>query len=125
MTTAPFDCRRCRERPAAQIGSSRSGYRWYWCSECIGAMEQRKKLRARYGITPADYARMLVRQGGVCAICGAPPPSGRVRRLHVDHDHASGKVRGLVCYHCNVGLAFIERLGARASAYLRRSRRAA
>ena len=45
-----------------------------------------------------DYDAMLAAQGGVCAICGNPP---KTRRLHIDHDHKTGKVRGLLCFQCN------------------------
>lgn len=49
---------------------------------------------------------MLSQQGGVCAICGSGPdgqgPSGQT--LNVDHDHATGKVRGLLCRTCNRGI---------------------
>jgi Recombination endonuclease VII. len=48
------------------------------------------------------YERLLAEQGGVCAICGNPP---KTRRLHVDHDHKTGRVRGLLCYRCNRLLA--------------------
>ena len=65
-------------------------------------MTQRTKPRAKQlGVTDEDYARMLDAQGGGCAICGNPP---RSRRLHVDHDHRTGKVRGLLCFRCNRGL---------------------
>jgi len=47
-----------------------------------------------------DYAAMLERQAGVCAICRRPPKVGG-RRLHVDHDHRTGRVRGLLCFTCN------------------------
>lgn len=53
----------------------------------------------------ADYDALLAAQGGRCAICGARP--GR-RNLAVDHDHATGKVRGLLCTTCNVKLGVIE-----------------
>ena len=57
------------------------------------------KPRARQlGVTDEDYALMLATQGGGCAICGNPP---RTRRLHVDHDHKTGVVRGLLCFQCN------------------------
>ena len=59
-------------------------------------------LKAKYGITPDDYERMLEQQGGGCAICGDPPPDGG--SLHVDHDHATGHVRSLLCFRCNAGL---------------------
>jgi len=54
--------------------------------------------RSRLGLTLDDYERLLATQGGVCAICERPP---KKRRLHVDHDHATGKVRGLLCFTCN------------------------
>lgn len=49
----------------------------------------------------ADYLRLLADQGGGCAICGATP---KTRRLHTDHDHKTGRVRGLLCYRCNRAL---------------------
>jgi hypothetical protein len=45
-----------------------------------------------------DYTPRSGPEGGVCAICGRPP---KTRKLHVDHDHKTGKVRGLLCYTCN------------------------
>ena len=66
-------------------------------------MTQRKPRRAvQLGVTDDEYLGMLEEQGGVCAICGAPP---KTRRLHVDHDHRTGAVRGLLCFRCNRALA--------------------
>lgn len=56
----------------------------------------------KYGITPAEYAEMLFLQDGTCKICKQPPKGDR--RLCVDHDHDTGKVRGLLCNTCNAGL---------------------
>jgi len=55
-------------------------------------------LRHRYGIGQADVDELLAAQGGVCAICGAADPK------HVDHDHRTGRVRGILCFNCNGGL---------------------
>ncbi len=55
-------------------------------------------LKCRYGITAADADAMLAEQDGLCAICRVAPA------VHVDHDHATGKVRGLLCFNCNGGL---------------------
>lgn len=82
--------------------------------------QRRAHLRKNYGITPAYYEEMLVSQGGKCAICLGVNPK---RRLAVDHCHATGKVRSLLCLRCNGIIGFLEdsptRLRA-AMAYLER-----
>jgi hypothetical protein len=70
-------------------------------ADAMPEMVRRGNIR-RYGITVDDYDRMLVAQNGVCAICRQPCLTGK--RLAVDHDHATGKVRGLLCSNCNQGL---------------------
>jgi recombination endonuclease VII len=62
-------------------------------------------LKYRYGLSKEDYERMLDEQGGVCAICGSAPDK---QRLSVDHNHGTGKVRGLLCHKCNLALGVIE-----------------
>jgi hypothetical protein len=66
------------------------------------AAEREGHLKRKYGITVADYERMLEAQNGVCAICGEPRPEERT--LHIDHDHATGAIRGLLCFRCNNAL---------------------
>jgi hypothetical protein len=69
-------------------------------------MTPRDRLLAQYGLTTAQYAKMLKRQGGKCALCGRRP---KTRRLAIDHDHTCtrkpsklhGRVRGLVDQRCN------------------------
>lgn len=58
------------------------------------------RLRTRYGLSPDDIAIMRRSQGEKCAICGEE----FVGTPHIDHCHASGKVRGLLCHYCNRGL---------------------
>ncbi len=58
-----------------------------------------KYLQAKYGIGLKQYHRMFKAQGGKCAVCQRPPKPGK--NLHVDHDHATGEVRGLLDYYCN------------------------
>jgi hypothetical protein len=62
-------------------------------------------LRARYGISLDQRDAMLLHQGG-CAICGSAN-SGSNRDWQTDHDHSTGKVRGILCINCNtlLGLA--------------------
>lgn len=71
------------------------------------AYAQAKHLADKYGLTPERYDAMLVEQDGKCAICGTTEAGGRSGRFHVDHDHATGVVRALLCNRCNplIGLA--------------------
>lgn len=77
----------------------------------------------RYGLTDAEFDVIKASQGGVCAICGGPP-NGQGLDYHVDHDHDTGKVRGLLCMHCNNGLGhFQDRIDVleKAVEYLKRA----
>jgi len=58
-------------------------------------------LKRRYGITANDYKTIFDRQSGNCAICGEHQSEIK-KRLHVDHDHNTGAIRGLLCYNCNL-----------------------
>ena len=68
------------------------------CRACLSARTHGAMIEKSYGLTSDDYAALLAAQGGRCAICRAKP---RSIRLAVDHDHASGAVRGLLCSRCN------------------------
>lgn len=86
-----------------------------------GASSRRSHLKRKFGLTVEQYDEMLAAQGGVCAICGRPPREDIA--LHVDHDHETGRVRGLTCFGCNNGLGDFgddPQLLERASAYLDR-----
>ena len=65
-----------------------------------------------FQISIEEYNSMFIKQGGVCAICGrvetAKHQSGTVRKLAVDHNHLTGKIRGLLCGNCNNGLGRFE-----------------
>ena len=67
------------------------------------AIALRSRLKYKYGLSLDQYNQMLTEQGG-CAICGTTEPGGKYGRFHVDHDHKTGEVRGLLCNGCNVGL---------------------
>lgn len=60
----------------------------------------------RHGLRPEDYDALFVKQKGLCAICGRSPEEGTF--LHIDHDHETGRVRGLLCSPCNFGLGRFE-----------------
>lgn len=76
------------------------------CKECTHKRCSIKHLSS-YGLTPEDYDKLLASQNGVCAICGAKEALNGYK-LYVDHDHATGKVRGLLCHHCNIALGALR-----------------
>lgn len=74
-------------------------------------LSMRRKSRARcmfrkFGISPAQFEEKLAQQGGKCAACGKIPSDAR--RPHIDHDHRTGKVRGILCHGCNVSLGMLR-----------------
>jgi hypothetical protein len=85
-----------------------------------------RHLVEKYGLSGEEYARQLAAQGGVCAICRHPETvidnqTGRPRALSVDHDHASGVFRGLLCGRCNRAIGLLgddPELVAAAAEYL-------
>jgi hypothetical protein len=86
---------RYREDPA---------YREQMLAPRRGRDQRNQSLKSNYGITLVDYQEMLSAQGGACAICRCQSD----RTLHVDHDHKTGAVRGLLCRNCNRGLGCLK-----------------
>jgi hypothetical protein len=100
---------RGRARRKAHYESKKSFYQEY---------ERNRQYQKMYGITLAEYVAMLVSQDSKCRICGTAKPGNRHRNFSVDHCHASGRVRGLLCTRCNVGLGFYEKFGAACAKYI-------
>lgn len=97
-----------------------------WHAKNIARCQERRRERTMqsYGLSGWDeYERLLAAQGGVCAICGVDS-CPRYGRLSVDHDHATGAVRGLLCHACNIMLGSArDRISTlqRAAQYLKRA----
>ena len=75
--------------------------------EKLKIISRRSKYKWKYGITIEQYDKILISQKGVCDICGEKEiamDKGKIKRLAVDHNHHTDKVRGLLCATCNVGL---------------------
>ena len=69
------------------------------------------RLRTLYKITREQYDAMVVHQNNACAVCLLPESHvyrGKIKRLAVDHCHATGRVRGLLCHDCNAGLGLLK-----------------
>ncbi len=65
------------------------------------ASRRRRKRKLLYGLSEEDIAAKVTAQGGGCAICGTLDPGGRYNKFVVDHCHATGRVRGMLCFRCN------------------------
>ena len=99
----PFPCNLCG-RPATVYwhtsGASKLLPGWTRSRMC----HKGKNLRRNFGITCADFDKMLADQGGTCKFSWCDRPGE-----HIDHDHATGHVRGILCWQHNVhGMAFID-----------------
>lgn len=68
-------------------------------SEKCKLYEVKRSLKRYYNMTLEQYDKMFEEQDGVCAICGGINANGR--RLYVDHNHKTKKIRALLCHHCN------------------------
>lgn len=111
LTAQTRQCKSCKtSRPIGDFHSSGDGKTKRWvCKECRNTKNQayylektrNTYLQSHYGMSLAEYEALLTEQSGVCAICGSLPDD---INLHVDHNHTTGAVRGLLCMRCNIAL---------------------
>ena len=78
----------------------------YCASEHGKQIRRANHLKRVYGLTLEAYGAMLKKQNGVCAICFKKGLSGQ--NMHVDHDHMTGKIRGLLCVKCNRAISLLD-----------------
>ena len=71
-------------------------------------LKRESMLRTRYKMSVADYDRMLKKQQGKCGACKTKFPTHKARWFDVDHNHVTGKARGLLCRKCNLSLHILE-----------------
>ena len=74
------------------------------CKVCVANDYRHWWLKSTYGITLKEYQTLLIKQGGVCAICGTDTAGGKHTTFNVDHCHKTNKIRGLLCTQCNLGI---------------------
>lgn len=138
--TPPRQAKHCSTKCRDRYNNQRRYYKWkdaglcpicgrnpspadrVYCYPCrtryprVPGASRAKQLKARYGVSLAWYDDQFRKQLGVCAICHKSAPGN----LHVDHDHQSGTVRGLLCRKCNTALGWFERLKTSVISYLGR-----
>jgi hypothetical protein len=114
-------CSLCESiKPSANFGRApyQANGRSSWCKPCKAQRQRQSRFERLYGMTEQAVAELIDAQGGLCAICQYRPA------VHVDHDHVTGVVRGVLCFPCNAALGHfkdrIDLLG-RAQSYLETS----
>jgi len=80
-----------------------------WSATKSGKAVQREAaLRFQHRLTKRAYDDLLAMQGGACAACGSLEPRRGKKRLCVDHDHATGNIRGILCFSCNLAIGEVN-----------------
>jgi|SRR5882757_5570805 len=122
-------CKMCREtKPVSEFNFNNKEKNWFqpYCKPCSLQRSHADKVRrgwdegilryrcTRMGTTPEWYGTQFSSQSGVCAICFQPEThpvkkGGKLRNLAIDHNHSTGKVRGLLCCKCNQSLHRLEK----------------
>lgn len=119
-------CRTCKEsKPLTEFHSHAScaqGVRPD-CKECFNVGEAERSVRYRrlnpdkrrstilknrFGIDKDEFDAMLASQNGACKICLGVSPGASKKHFSVDHDHKTGKIRGILCHGCNAGLGMFQ-----------------
>lgn len=117
------DCKKLKAVTEFHVNRATSDGRHYYCKSCqndrggkwrkanpekareaVRQSYKRNRLSQVYGIDRTEYEAMLEKQKGKCPIC-----TKRLRRPSIDHCHITGKVRGVLCRHCNSSLSVFEK----------------
>jgi hypothetical protein len=119
-----YSCPKCKKRKRATAFYQRDraevkGYPgdllFVVCIECKRATRTEAQIwntvagaqrYSRYGLDEEAYNTLITKQKNLCALCSSPPTEGK--RLAIDHDHKTGRVRGLLCTSCNIALGHVE-----------------
>jgi hypothetical protein len=96
-------CARCKEEKSVDCFRKNKGVKDGldgWCKSCT----KDRSLERRYNSSLEEYQNLLNLQNYKCAICDTDKPGGPTNMFVVDHCHKTGKIRGLLCNHCNTGI---------------------
>lgn len=118
-------CRSCNKRDVADWRKKNRDASRLWAKRWYADNPEKRfyyNTTKTTGVTLEQFKEMQSAQNNLCAIC-KKAPSGK--RLHIDHCHKTGKIRGLLCYKCNVGIGYFndsEEMLTAAIKYLRREK---
>ena len=97
-----INCQKELDLFSFSLAETRTGRRKNTCRACQATYIKRWSLSKKYNLTPEGLKNLVKKQESKCAICD------RVLTLVVDHDHKTGRVRGLLCSPCNIAIGLLE-----------------
>ena len=107
-----FDCGVEHPPEAFPVHKHPQGYGGYIsmprCKACHSVWKNKGHLARKYGMSIEEYNRLLEDQGYKCAICGCTGSGTDKNKFVVDHCHTTNKVRGMLCWPCNIGLGMFK-----------------
>lgn len=108
-------CKECKNTRLRERNRLHPEWRKNWRKKSYEKNKNKAKeqyLLYHYGIDLTEFNVLLEKQNNLCAICKKPESSvhqsGILKKLSVDHDHKTGKIRGLLCYNCNRGIGHLQ-----------------
>lgn len=105
-------CRPCKLEKIKEWWASRPLYKQTWRSNMRRSNwhgVNLEHIKTRYGLTLSEYEEMMYRQKGNCAACKRTLDVSKPKTSpHIDHDHVTGKVRGILCRMCNIGIGHFD-----------------
>lgn len=107
-----YNCKACRQkyRRQEEVQERTSVYNKKYADEnpeLMKAKDRKNSLMRFWGMEQEEFDALLAKQGGTCALC-SKTESNPHKRLCIDHDHATGKIRGLLCDHHNRALGLMN-----------------
>lgn len=100
------NCKRYYEKNKVKINTSKKLL--YASSPEYRKKINEQRIKSVYDLSPEQYQILVEVQNGVCAVCKIPQKNRKSSQLFVDHEHKTGRIRGLLCHKCNVAIGFIK-----------------
>ena len=79
----------------------------YHCKKCNISYVNRSRIKRDYGLSPTEYAALFVKGNNRCEICGDEFNNSAKHKLSIDHCHATGEIRGILCGNCNRAIGMV------------------
>jgi hypothetical protein len=100
-------CAHCK-KPYTASKSGLGVLRQRWCQDCRGPNGEGTSCLKQYDMSWPEYTAMRLEQQNSCAICKIDFATLSTKLIHIDHDHRTLRVRGIVCHRCNQRLATLD-----------------